>query len=126
MIAESESAGWVVPEELRLLVQCGDEEVVGEFVTLFRSDTTSRLQRVVHALAAGDIAQVRAQAHAIKGSAIQVGAGEVAELSRQLELETAAKSPAEIRETLDRLQATFERVCGAMESCCGLQSQPNG
>lgn len=112
------SAEWIIPESLRLLAQSEDDGMLSELIELFCSDTASRLETLHHAYIRGDMAQVRLQAHAIKGGAFQVGAIRVAEWSRQLELASAQKSPTEMGGLLSRLQASFERVRRTM-ACYG-------
>ncbi|HUI58043.1 MAG TPA: Hpt domain-containing protein [Bryobacteraceae bacterium] len=107
-------AVWVLPDALRQLVQSGDTEILGELIAIFRSDTASRMEALHRALADGDLAVVRAQAHAIKGSAIQVGANGMGQLCKEIELEGTKKSRAELAGMLSRLQECFEQVSVAM------------
>src|ERR1700689_1774039 len=90
------TAVWAVPEALRQLVEYGDTELVDELIAIFQTDTASRLEVLARAVAAGDWATVRAEAHTIKGSSVQVGANRVAEACRQMETEARKSPPMEV------------------------------
>ena len=107
------SVPWVLPEELRQLAE-SDEDLVTEVLTVFQSDTADRIQRLRAALAQDDRRQVRSQAHAIKGSAGQVGAGGVHELCRQLEVMAFSADKPVLHDLVGRLDASFAGVCRAM------------
>lgn len=62
------NAGWSLPERL------GDHEAVAELIGLFKQDLASRLQVLRGAVLRGDLSVTGAQARAIEGSAIQMGA----------------------------------------------------
>ena len=109
-----ESVPWVLPEELRQIADWGDESLVKEVLDVFRSDTAERLVKLQTALAQDDRAQVKSQAHAIKGSASQVGAKLVTSLCQQLELQATTADAAVLADFTSRLQTEFEVVCQAM------------
>ena len=77
--------GWILPEGLRELAAGGDEEIVAEVLRDFETDTLERLTRLRAALRRGQTREAGAQAHAIKGGAVQVGAYGLAELCRRME-----------------------------------------
>ena len=66
------------------MAEGGDSEIVLEVLSVFQTDTAARLRTLQAALAAGDTAQVRTQAHSIKGSASQVGALGLAALCQSI------------------------------------------
>jgi HPt (histidine-containing phosphotransfer) domain-containing protein len=70
------------------------EDVLGELLALFVNDTAVRLQTIRAALASGDAEGRRLAAHALKGSAGNVGARRVAELAAHVEKNPA--TPADI------------------------------
>jgi HPt (histidine-containing phosphotransfer) domain-containing protein len=105
---------WEFPEALRLLAECGDTGLVEELVAIFQADTIARLKVLGRAVAAGDLDVVRAEAHSIKGSALQVGAGRVAELCKQMEIEARKPAPQELFSLLVRTEQRFDEVCRAM------------
>jgi HPt (histidine-containing phosphotransfer) domain-containing protein len=108
-------APWVLPEELRQLAEA-DESLVQEVLAVFRSDTADRISRLRVALHGGDYRAVKHEAHALKGSAGQVGANEVFTLSREMEQQAGAANPAGLPELLVRLQAAFDQVSREMSA----------
>ena len=96
------------------MAECGDADLVEELIGIFQTDTTSRLEVLGRAVAAGDLATVRAEAHTIKGSAVQVGAGRVADLCKQMELEARKTPPLELFSLFTRLQTSFHQACQVM------------
>ena len=91
--------GWVLPEELRYLALSGDTQVVGELIALFKKDVAARLQLLREAVMTDDLATGAAQAHSIKGSAVQMGALQLAATCRHMELDAANH----VKENLQRL-----------------------
>jgi HPt (histidine-containing phosphotransfer) domain-containing protein len=115
--SESEGApgaAWTLPEELQMLADLGDAETVREVIAVFQRDTETRIQNMRAALAAADAPQVRAQAHAIKGSSGQVGAMRVSGLCRQIEAAALAQDLAAAAGLLPELEAEFQTVRAAM------------
>jgi HPt (histidine-containing phosphotransfer) domain-containing protein len=107
-------AAWTLPDELRLLAQLGDAETVREVIAVFQSDTEVRMGNIRTAFAAEDAPRVRAEAHAIKGSAGQVGAMRVSHLCRDMEAAALRQDLAEARRLLPELEAAFAAVRAAM------------
>ena len=93
------STGWILPEQLRHLALRGDTQVVGELIALFKQDVAARLQVLREAVMTGDLATGGAQAHAIKGSGIQMGALHLAVTCGHMELDAANH----VTENLERL-----------------------
>jgi HPt (histidine-containing phosphotransfer) domain-containing protein len=113
----SRSSGeWQLPDELRQMAESGDSEIVDEVLTVFRTDTATRLQSLKAALAAGNAAQVKTQAHSIKGSASQVGAMGMASLCQRIEHEAAERTSAELALWMAELEAGFAEVCRAISA----------
>ncbi len=108
-------ASWVLPEELRQLAET-DEGLVKEVLAVFRTDTAERIARLRAALDRGDTAVVKSEAHALKGSSGQVGAGGVSTICRQIELQIAGPETAVVRDLVAQLQAAFEAVCRDMNA----------
>jgi HPt (histidine-containing phosphotransfer) domain-containing protein len=82
----------------------------------FRSDTSNRIGRLRAALDRGDRAVVKNEAHAIKGSAGQVGATTVSALCRQIELQASGSDAAALRNLIAQLDAAFANVCREMNA----------
>jgi HPt (histidine-containing phosphotransfer) domain-containing protein len=75
---------WSITAELRELMD-GDTDMMMELFTLFLKDSAARLQTLSTACVCQDFKIVRAQAHSLKGSALQIGAGGLASLCAALE-----------------------------------------
>lgn len=107
-------AAWTLPDELRMLADIGDAETVREVIAVFQRDTEIRIQKIRAAIAAGDAPQVRAESHAIKGSAGQVGAMDVSSVCRQIEAAALKQDLAAASGLLPELEAAFQTVRAAM------------
>lgn len=68
------------------------------------------------ALAASDFPSIRAEAHTIKGGASQMGADEIAEACRELEMVSNFHEALLIAPWLNRVQELFDETRGAMAS----------
>jgi CheY-like chemotaxis protein len=68
----------------------GDRELLGELAQMFLASLPESLEAIRSALASGDLVQASKAAHALKGAAANVSAGEVA--SAALEIEKAGKA----------------------------------
>jgi len=104
-------AEWALPETLQELILAGDAEIVSEIIDLFKSDTAQRLTLLRQALVQLDGARVRAQAHSIKGSAVQVGANSLAALCQRIELDARTPPCEELEELVSQAEADFETLC---------------
>jgi HPt (histidine-containing phosphotransfer) domain-containing protein len=100
--------GWRLPETLQELAQCGEQEIVAEVLTLFQSDTEHRLTVLRAAVESGDRQTARAQAHSLKGSAVQVGANALAESCREMEM--TAETRLNLLSLLEEIEGRFAMV----------------
>ena len=89
-----------------MLADDGDRDTVLEVLALFRTDTALRFARMRDGLSAADLPGIRAQAHAIKGSAVQVGARSLAALCQRIEHESQ-----DVEDLVCRAEADFKEVC---------------
>jgi len=112
----SSGAAWKLPEELRVLAEMGDADVVREVIGVFQTDTEARIRRIADGLAEVNAARVRGEAHAIKGSAGQVGAMLISNLARDMEAAASRQDLAEASRLLPALEAAFAKVRLAMSS----------
>jgi HPt (histidine-containing phosphotransfer) domain-containing protein len=117
MKSSSAAAGsqWRLPRALQELANDGAGEVVRDILVTFQCDTNSRVMLLRAASAGSDRTALRVQAHAIKGSAMQVGADEVAAVCRILEANAAQASAAQIETLLARIETCFNEVRRAMD-----------
>ncbi len=86
------------------------EDVLGELLTLFERDSVVRIAAIRAALAAGDVEERRNAAHALKGSAGNVGARRVAALAARIEGNVAADADA------DRLESEVAAALVALKA----------
>ena len=75
---------WSLTAELREIATA-DAGMLPELVSLFIDDSTARLQKLSSACFRQDFTVVRAQAHSLKGSALQMGAAGLASFCAALE-----------------------------------------
>lgn|SRR6185295_16652979 len=113
---ETANSGWTLPEELHQLAVGGDQEVVEELIALFKQDVGERLQVLREAVRTGDIAIVGAQAHAIKGSAIQMGAFNLVTTCRHMELDAAHHVTENLRRLMAEAMVEFGRLVKTMRA----------
>jgi HPt (histidine-containing phosphotransfer) domain-containing protein len=89
----------------------GDEDLLRELVDLFLSQSWSQIGEMKAALAAGDAASIRHQAHSLKGAAAGLGAGALSFQAARLEkagkegnLEAVGPLLQAVQEELSRFQ----------------------
>jgi two-component system sensor histidine kinase/response regulator len=102
---------WELPTTLRQLAECGDAELVEELIAMFQTDTSARLEVLRHAVAAQDYTVVSAEAHTIKGSAMQVGANRLADCCRQMEQAVRQTPPEDPAGAFHKILQSFDEVC---------------
>ncbi len=102
------------PEDLFEVALSGGWELVGELLDLFQEDTASRLNALKQAIVRADAPLIRNDAHAIKGSAAQVGARTLADLCRQMEHLAAQGRVAGLESLLAQIETEFTRACRLM------------
>jgi HPt (histidine-containing phosphotransfer) domain-containing protein len=106
----SASGLWSLPSAIIELAS-QDPELIPDLIEAFTTDTAERIRRVSAALAVSDFAAVRAQGHAIKGGARQIGALAVAEASEELEAAGDSRDAALVGHRLALLREAFEQTC---------------
>ena len=74
----------------QLITRIGDEALVRELMPVCVQDNRSRLESLCEVIEAKDAANVKLYAHAIKGSAANLGAEQLSEAARRLEHTAAA------------------------------------
>jgi histidine phosphotransfer protein HptB len=84
--------------------------MVAEILKDFRADGAVRVARLRNAVARGDPAAVREEAHSIKGSAAQMGAAELAAACQILESDARAGSLGDARAQLETIESLFDAV----------------
>ena len=86
----------------------GSAEFEIDLLELLVTDGLERIEALEQALASGDAAAARHQAHTIKGSASSVGAAGLSEAAREAEQQCVAGDLAAV--SIDELRAELEQV----------------
>ncbi|ACZ43093.1 Hpt protein [Thermobaculum terrenum ATCC BAA-798] len=101
----------------------GSEEVFGELIEMFITDSQERLATIERALVEQDAEALGSAAHALKGSCANFGAAHLEELCRQLQemgyggdLEGARALLPQVRLELERLHAALARELGSRDA----------
>jgi histidine phosphotransfer protein HptB len=124
---------WHLPETLREFEQTGDETIVLELIDSFQNDTAHRFERLHDAVARLDAATVKAEAHAVGGSARQMGAEALADLCQAVEAGAPQMTWPELESKMEQADLRFAEVRTAMSefvdarwraSVCGSCSDP--
>src|SRR5450432_439947 len=112
---------WSPPASL-LEAASDDDGLIDDLIEAFSTDSEDRIRLMRKALATPNsppnsppnFAKVRFEAHTIKGSARQLGAGALAEACEDLEMLPGDERLIAAR--LNRVEELFAEVCGAMTS----------
>ena len=102
------------PPALLLEAAGDDDELILMLIDAFGKDTEARIEQMRGALASSSLQKIRAEAHAIKGSAGQMGAAEVAEACLKLEHVCDPQGAVLIQDQINRVQALFDEIRGEM------------
>lgn len=104
---------WRPPSALQDLADSGCSDLIPELIGAFTSDCIARLESARRAAAAGNLSELKIQMHTMKGSALQMGALELAALCRDLEESVSPPAP-RYAAGLDLIAAAFEQTHRAM------------
>ena len=88
--------------------------MVLELIDSFQNDTTSRFERLRAAVARLDAATAKAEAHAMQGSARQMGAEGLADLCQALEASAAQSNWIALKGQMEQADLRFAEECNAM------------
>ena len=102
-------------ETLRSINPDDGGEFLRELITIFQTDSPTRIAELRAALARGDAATVSRAAHSMKGSAGNFGAAAFAEINRQIEQLGKQGALSEIPTLLPALDAEYDRVKAALD-----------
>ena len=101
--------------KLRKLEELAGAGFLREVIGLFLTPLTERVVRLKTHAAKGDARGIEDEAHALRGSAAQVGALEVAALCAALEEAARAKDVRDAAPLVERLEAAAVRARAALE-----------
>ena len=99
-----------VIEQLASITDGQGYSVLGELLNAFLSGVPGRLETLDRAAAAGDMAALADQAHALTGSAASFGARGMADLCRELRVAAQDGDHQATKQLVDALHAEFLRV----------------
>jgi polar amino acid transport system substrate-binding protein len=85
----------------------GSEESAVEVMEVFLCDAAAQVKSIRDSAAAGELAEVTAQSHALKGAAASVFAGELESLARQVERNSCNGDAESVRSALPLLETAF-------------------
>ena len=105
---------WHPPEALREIEEAGDQTIVLELINSFQNDTIRRFERLHAAVARLDAATVKAEAHAMQGSARQMGAEGLADLCQAVEASAAQRNWLALEGEVEQADLRFAEARSAM------------
>jgi len=108
---------WTFPESVQQLLEAGESEFAAEIIEVFKSQTSDRMRLLQGAVETGRWDEARAQAHAIKGGASQLGADRLAAVCLDIEM-TGGHTPAETAALVSQAELLFEEACRCMTLPC--------
>ena len=116
---------WHPPEALREIEEAGDQTIVLELISFFQNDTASRLARLHDAVARLDAASAKAEAHALRGGARQMGAEALADLCTAVEASATQMNWPELKSQLEQADLRFAEVRNAMSEYVKARWRPS-
>lgn len=108
-------------DALKRLERFGGLKLREELTKLFLQEAPARIASARAAQQAGDVAQVRAMAHALKSSAGQMGAPRLQALCEQIE---HPDRPLDLDQALLELDEEFTRYCNWLETAFPRRESP--
>ena len=99
-----------VIESLRQLTPPGEADVLTEVLTIFLQEVPPRIDRLRTSWADGNIQEVQRAAHSLKGSAGNIGARALYEISRQIDEKGRTGDLSGLAPLIDALTAEFGKV----------------
>ncbi len=95
-------------------------------VDIFLTDTAERLAALQTAAAQGDAQVLRREAHAVRGSALHLGLGQMVDLSGRLEEMGRAGTTDGAADVLQALELAFERLRPALPGMVAAAAHGDG
>ena len=108
------AGAWALPPALYDMWAGEDAGFITDLMETFQTDTGRRLQQARLALADYDWAELKAEIHTIKGSAMQIGANALISKCEEIEGTAGNVIPAQLHERVNELEALFTEVCDAI------------
>jgi HPt (histidine-containing phosphotransfer) domain-containing protein len=108
-----------VLDRLRQLSAPGEPDVLAEVLAVFTADLPVRLARLRDALQAADAPAIQKLAHSVKGSAGNIGARSLFDISRRLDDASKAGDLVAAAALVASLEAEYARVAAEIQSMLG-------
>ena len=105
------------PEVYQHFAEVFGLEGLSDFAAKFLKDSAMRIEALQAADAAGDRAEVTAQAHSLKGAALVFGFSDMVEWARQIEKGETHLEDASVAETAARFKARLDELDAAIRNC---------
>jgi HPt (histidine-containing phosphotransfer) domain-containing protein len=99
-----------VIESLRQLTPPGEPDVLKEVLSIFLQEVPPRIDRLRTFWAAGNIKELQRAAHSLKGSAGNIGARDLHDISRQIDDQARTGDLSGLAPLVDALAAEFGKV----------------
>ena len=99
-----------VLDSLRQLTPPGEPDVLNEVLRIFLQEIPPRVERLRTFLAAGNIVEVQREAHSLKGSAGNIGAGSLYDICRQVDDQGRSGDLTGLSTLVDALTVEFDKV----------------
>jgi HPt (histidine-containing phosphotransfer) domain-containing protein len=99
-------------EEFKCLIEEIDLDGVRETLDVFLAETPERVALLRRLSCQSDRAQIKEEAHTLKGASGMFGLRQVSDLARTLELSAQVIAPEDYDNLVDRLDACFQRARG--------------
>lgn len=105
-----------VVEELMSLSDDGDPELLLDLIQLFLDDGPAKVAAIEQGLAHGDFEQMERAAHALKGSAGNLGARLLQGVCEQMQLATRQHQLTELQQLTPQLAHRFAEAQAALQA----------
>lgn len=105
-----------VVQELLDLCDDGDVALLGELVELFLRDAPARVTDILEGCDAGDLERVEKAAHALKGSAGNLGAIDVQAIAERLQIAGRSGDADAVRESTRELPAAYDAAAAELRA----------
>ena len=105
-----------VLDGLREMLLDGEPDLLAELVELFVEDASARLESLREALNVGDADSIAKTAHALKGSAGNLGASRMTRVAAQLETLGRSGNLESAEDLLEQLRDEFEKVSAELSA----------
>ncbi|MBL6999332.1 MAG: response regulator, partial [Gammaproteobacteria bacterium] len=101
-------------DNIRAMQQPGSPSILNRIITIFLQESPKLLASIQHAVSEKDSTSLLEAAHSLKSSSANLGALELAAISRELEALGKAENMVQAGELLDKLESVYNRAISAL------------